>query len=192
MMNVCAEFQSEGFLTCCRSGDMIRHGYYMTRNRSFVSVDELRHEECLISRWTVIVPGRFVTAFRKELEEHKYNAWYLYAKPVQPLGMEKGRWVVERTVKWDRDAYDRPSFSGALDASEIVEALHGRTCIGTLMTVSEVSYPPSKVTRRLLERTRTPAVCLVRNDGSGENISYYRADGMLEAMATVLLEEGVA
>ena len=189
MMNVCAEFQSEGFLTCCRSGDMIRHGYYMTRNRSFVSVDELRHEECLISRWTVIVPGRFVTAFRKELEEHKYNAWYLYGRSIPCMGSEEERWMAERMIGWDRDALGRPAFIPGRHISEVAEALNGRTCICTLISASTVTDPPSETTMRLINRTKTANVCLIKNDGSWENISFHRVESRLDPMATILLAE---
>ena len=76
---------------------------------------------------------------------------------------------------------------GSVTSAEIAEALDGRVCISTLMTVSEVCDPPNAYTMRMMQRTRTPGVCLLKNDGSGDNVSYYRCDGTVGIMATVML-----
>ena len=187
MRNVCAEYESDDFLLCCRTGELMRHGYYMTRNRAFLCEDALPGETYERSEWTVILPRRFVEEVEEVMSEHKYSIWYLSAAPSEPMGAEKGRWMVERMIRWDADPYGIPRLDAKRRASEIAEALDGRVCISTLMTVSEVCDPPNAYTMRMMQRTRTPGVCLLKNDGSGDNVSYYRCDGTVGIMATVML-----
>lgn len=188
--NVCAEYESEGFLTCCRTGDMMRHGYYMTRNRAFLCEEAAAKEDCIKSEWTVVIPHRFVAQIERELDDHRYNAWYLYGRSIPTMGSEKGRWMVERIIQWDRDSLGRPAFITGRHVSEVAEALNGRICVGTLITANAVTDPPSETTLRLIGRTRTPNVCLLKNDGSWENISFHRDGKTMDVMATILLGEG--
>lgn len=189
MRNVCAEYESDGFLTCCRTGNMMRHGYYMTRNRSFLCEEEAGREDAVPSGWTVVVPHRFIVRIEEEMRSHRYSAWYLYGREVAPMGSETKRWVAERMIAWDRDSLGRPAFIAGRHISEIAEALNGRTCVCTLITARAVSDPPSDTTMRLIDRAKTQNVCLVKNDGSWENISFHRSDRGLEIMATILLDE---
>ena len=189
MRNVCAEYESDGFLTCCRTGDLMRHGYYMTRNRSFLCEEEASREDAVPSRWTVVVPHRFIIRIEEEMRCHRYSAWYLYGKEVATMGSESKRWEVERMVEWDRDSFGRPAFFPGRHISEIAEALNGRTCVCTLITARAVTDPPSEATIGLIRRAKTQNVCLVKNDGSWENISFHRTAQGLEVMATILLDE---
>lgn len=190
MRNVCAEYESDGYLTCCRTGNMMRHGYYMTRNRSFLCEEARRNERYVESRWTVVVPHKFVARVENELHRHKYNAWYLYGRSIPCMGSEEEeRWMAERMIGWDRDALGRPAFIPGRHISEVAEALNGRTCICTLISASAVTDPPSETTMRLINRTKTANVCLIKNDGSWENISFHRVESRLDLMATILLAE---
>ena len=165
----------------------MRHGYYMTRNRSFLCERALEGETYEPSKWTVVVPHRMVEEIESAMGVRRYNIWYLYAKAVKPEGEEQGRWLVERMIGWDVDQYGVPRLDARKPASEIAEALDGRVCISTLMTVSDVNDPPSPHPLRLMQKTRTPGVCLIKNDGSGDNASFYRSHGRVDAMATMLL-----
>ena len=81
MRNVCAEYESDDFLLCCRTGELMRHGYYMTRNRAFLCEDALPGETYERSEWTVILPRRFVEEVEEVMSEHLYSIWYLYSAP---------------------------------------------------------------------------------------------------------------
>lgn len=187
MRNVCAEYESDGFLMCCRTGEMMKHGYYMTRNRAFLCEDALEGETYERSRWTVILPHRMVVEVETAMSKRRYNVWYLYARAVRTMGIEDGRWVVERMICWDIDPMGMPRLDARKHASEIAEALDGRVCIGTLMTVNDVSDPPTPHELRMMQKTRTPCVCLLKNDGSGDNVSFHRGQGRMDIMATVML-----
>ena len=138
----------------------------------------------------MVIPYRFVTEVEKALGDHRYNAWYLYGREVRPMGSERCRWVAERMIEWDRDSLGRPAFIAGRHVSEVAEALNGRICICTLMTANAVTDPPSEATRGLIRRTRTSNICLVKNDGSWENVSYHRDGESLEVMASILLGDG--
>ena len=46
---------------------MMRHGYYMTRNRSFLCERALEGETYEPSKWTVVVPHRMVEEIEKKV-----------------------------------------------------------------------------------------------------------------------------
>ncbi len=189
MRNVCAEYEAKGYLTCCRSGDIIKHGYYMTRNRSFLCKREAKRENCIQSEWTIVIPHVLVKEIEERLSTSKYNAWYLYGNEVGALGSEKKRWVAERMIQWEPDRYGRPSFEPAKQMNRLVDALNGRTCICILITSSVVTDPLSGYPLKLVQKSKAPNVCLIKNDGSWENVSFHINGNSYEIMATILLGE---
>lgn len=174
-------------LRCCRTGDFVTSGYYLERNGAFVSDRGLREEgQTSPSKWTLVIPNDLSQEMKEGAEGGSKDAWYLYGRETRAMGSERGRWVVERAVSWERDPVGRIVPPTAASMDKVIEALRDRKCVGTMYVVDNLDNAES-MGKRVSVRARTPNVCLMKNDGTGTNETFHVGPECTERGLSILL-----